>query len=134
ARLPQNALSRSFGRVADVPIPSVLRPAVLGAFARAVGIDVGEAELPLREYPSLNAFFVRRLSPETRRWPDDATVLASPVDGIVGRFGRIERGAALQAKGHEYDVAELLGDAEEAERFDGGTFLTIYLSPRHYHR
>ena len=41
-RLPQGALSRGFGRVADVPIPPSLRRSVLGAFARAV--DGGEQD------------------------------------------------------------------------------------------
>jgi phosphatidylserine decarboxylase len=31
-------------------------------------------------------------------------------------------------------VAELLGDDDAAARFDGGTFVTLYLAPRHYHR
>lgn len=134
ARLPERALSRSFGRLADLPLPPRLRPAVLGAFARGVGIDLSEAELPLADYPSLNAFFVRRLRAGLRRWPEDDHVLASPVDGIVGGFGRVEHGFAIQAKGHAYPVAELLRDPEEAARYEGGAFLTIYLSPRHYHR
>jgi len=40
----------------------------------------------------------------------------------------------LQAKGRWYSAAELIGDGAEAERFEGGTFVTLYLSPRDYHR
>ena len=134
ARLPQNTLSRSFGAIADIPLSPRVRPTVLGAFARAVGIDPGEAELPLVSYPTLNAFFVRRLKEGSRSWPSDPAVLASPVDGVVGRLGKVARGSALQAKGHAYSVADLLNDPAEAERYEGGRFLTIYLSPRHYHR
>lgn len=133
-RAPQGALSRSFGWVADLHLPRPWRRPVLGAFARAVGIDLSEAEKPLREYPSLNAFFVRRLRPGLREWPADERVLASPVDGIAGQAGRIEGGLAVQAKGHRYTVGELLADEEEARRFEGGSFATLYLSPRHYHR
>jgi phosphatidylserine decarboxylase len=110
-----------------------MRTAVLGAFARAVGIDVSEAELPLAEYPSVNAFFVRRLRPGARSWPAEPG-LTSPVDGIVGQVGTVERGRLIQAKGLDYAAADLLGSVEEAERFEGGHFVTIYLSPRHYHR
>jgi phosphatidylserine decarboxylase len=134
ARLPQGALSRGFGRLADAPLPRALRRPVLGAFARAVGIDVAEAELPLVEYPTLNAFFVRRLRPGVRDWPSDPRAAGSPVDGVVGAFGRVRSGTLLQAKGRPYAAADLLGDAGEAAAFDGGHFLTIYLSPRHYHR
>jgi phosphatidylserine decarboxylase len=133
-RLPARAMSRAFGFVADFPLPRRSRASVLGSFARAVGIDLSEAELSLDEYPSLNAFFVRRLRPGSRRWPDDPAVIASPVDGIVGRLGPLRNGRAIQAKGHEYTVADLLADEVEAARFDGGAFLTLYLSPRHYHR
>jgi phosphatidylserine decarboxylase len=58
----------------------------------------------------------------------------SPVDGIVGRFGVIERGRAIQAKGLDYSIGDLLGDPRAAGRYEGGSFITIYLSPRHYHR
>ena len=132
--LPQAALSRGAGWVADTPLPSSWRRGVLGAFARTVGIDVTEAELPLEQYGSIGDFFVRRLRPGARAWPGDDAALASPVDGVVGRFGTVERGRALQAKGRDYSVAQMLADPAAGERYDGGTYLTIYLSPRHYHR
>lgn len=133
-RLPQAGLSRTLGRIADVPIPPRLRKSVLGAFASAVGIDVDEAARPLEEYESLNDFFVRRLRPGARRWPGDPDLVASPVDGIVGRMGEIVDGRLIQAKGRDYSAADLLGNRAEAKSFEGGSFLTLYLSPRHYHR
>jgi phosphatidylserine decarboxylase len=133
-RLPQAALSRSLGRLADLRIPRPLRRIVLGTFARAVGIDVAEAARPLDEYVSINEFFVRRLRPGLRAWPHDPDSAASPADGITGQRGIITAGRLIQAKGREYSAADLLVDAAEAHRFEGGTFLTIYLSPRHYHR
>lgn len=133
-RLPQGLLSRAAGAAADLPIPTFLRRPVLGAFARAVGIDVGEAARTLAEYGSVNALFVRRLRAGARTFPDDPTLVASPVDGIVGAVGRIEHGRAIQAKGRSYDVADLLRDGRRAAAFEGGLFVTIYLSPRHYHR
>jgi phosphatidylserine decarboxylase len=107
---------------------------VLGAFARAVGIDLDEAELPIDAYPTLNAFFVRRLRRGAREWPAGEEVLASPVDGVCGQLGTVRAGRILQAKGRWYSAAELLDDEGEAGRFEGGSFLTLYLSPRHYHR
>jgi phosphatidylserine decarboxylase len=133
-RLPQAALSRSLGRLADVPVPRALRRSILGGAARTLGIDLAEAERPVEEYASINALFVRRLRPGVRTWPGDPDTFASPVDGIVGRHGRIERGRLIQAKGRDYSAAALLDDAEQAHRYEGGSFITIYLSPRHYHR
>jgi phosphatidylserine decarboxylase len=133
-RLPQGAMSRSFGRLADTPLPRAVRRPVLNTFARAVGIDPTEAELPLEEYTSLNAFFVRKLKAEARPWTLPAYVAGSPVDGVVGQLGPIRGGSIVQAKGRTYTVAGLLQDTREAERFMDGSFLTLYLSPRHYHR
>jgi phosphatidylserine decarboxylase len=134
ARLPQGAMSRAFGRLADVHIPQPLRRAVLGAFVRFTGIDTSEAERPIESYATLDQFFVRRLRQGTRTWPASAAVAASPVDGIVGQSGAIRGGDLLQAKGRIYSAASLLEDPELAGRYEGGEFLTIYLSPRHYHR
>jgi len=133
-RLPHAGMSRSLGRLADVPIPGRMRRPVLGAFAKAFGIDLAEAELPLDAYHTLNAFFVRRLKPGTRSWPDDPRLVASPVDGIVGQLGEVRRGRLIQAKGRTYSVTDLVGDELQAAALEGGSFLTIYLAPRHYHR
>jgi phosphatidylserine decarboxylase len=133
-RLPQAGLSRSLGRLADIPVPRRLRPTVYRRFARAVGADLAEVERPLEEYGSVNEFFVRRLKPGLRRWPADPDAVGSPVDGIVGAVGPIERGTAIQAKGRRYSVAQLLGSADGARTYEGGWLLTLYLSPRHYHR
>jgi phosphatidylserine decarboxylase len=134
-RLPQAALSRSLGTLADAPVPRRLRPAIIGSFARLAGIDTAEAELPIEDYGSINAFFVRRLRPGLREWPaDPASTIASPVDGIMGRHGTVRDGRLTQAKGRLYSAADLLAGSDDAARYDGGTFITLYLSPRHYHR
>jgi phosphatidylserine decarboxylase len=132
--LPQGQLSRGFGRVADVRIPRAMREPVMRMFAGALGIDIDEAERPLTEYETLNKFFVRKLRPGVRTWPTDQSIVASPVDGIVGQTGLIGAGQLLQAKGRSYTVAQLLDDESAAERYRDGAYATIYLSPRHYHR
>jgi phosphatidylserine decarboxylase len=133
-RLPQAGMSRAFGSLADLPLPRPLRRPVLGGFARAVGIDLAEAAQPLTSFRSLNEFFVRRLKDGLRSWPAEPHVAGSPVDGVAGRAGAIRAGQLLQAKGRRYSAAQLLDDGAEAARFTGGAFLTLYLSPRHYHR
>lgn len=133
-RLPQGALSRLTGRLAEVRVPGPLRRPVLGAFASLLGLRMSEAELSLDEYPSIAALFVRRLREGARPIEEDEGALLSPVDGIVGEVGTLEWGRLVQAKGQDYTAAALLDDAAAAERYAAGTFITIYLSPRHYHR
>ena len=133
-RLPQALLSRTFGRIAHTPIPHRLRAPVIGAFARVVRADPAEAEHPLDGYESVGAFFTRRLRRGARTWPEQSDLVCSPVDGIVGAHGVALGDDLVQAKGHTYSVAQLLGDRDAAVPFLGGVYLTLYLSPRHYHR
>jgi phosphatidylserine decarboxylase len=128
-------LSRGLGQVADLHVPRALRRTILGRVARTLGIDLDEAARPLDEYGSLNELFVRELKAGARTWPHDPRTVASPVDGILGQLGQIEKGTLIQAKGRRYTAADLLdGDRSEAKRFRNGSFVTLYLSPRHYHR
>jgi len=133
-RLPQAATSRLTGRLADLPLPRPLRAPVFRSFAALAGIDIDEAALPLDRYSTFDSFFIRRLKPGIRDWPADALAIASPVDGTVGQLGVIHEGDLLQAKGRPYSAAALLDDEAEAARFDGGSFLTLYLGPADYHR
>ena len=58
-----------------------------------------------------------------------------PVDGAISQFGPIERDQIFQAKGHSYSTTALVGgDRDLAARFENGSFATLYLSPRDYHR
>lgn len=86
------------------------------------------------DYASLNAFFVRRLAPGARQWPSDASLVTSPVDGVLTRLGTVEDGRLVQAKGRRYSAAALLASEEAAAPFHGGLYATVYLAPRHYHR
>jgi phosphatidylserine decarboxylase len=57
------------------------------------------------------------------------------VDGAISQFGRIEGAQIFQAKGHSYSTTALVGgDAALAALFQDGSFATLYLSPRDYHR
>ncbi len=112
-----------------------LRRLIIWAYTRVYPVDLGEAEgASVDDFATFNDFFTRRLKPGARPLPEAADVLACPADGIVSQAGPIAAGELLQAKGHRYSVAELLGDSDSAARYEGGSFVTIYLSPRDYHR
>ena len=132
--LPTHALSRAAGWLAARRLPGPLRAPAVRAFGRAVGVDFDEVADPLASFDSLQAFFTRRLRDGVRPLDPDPLAVVSPCDGAWGAAGRIERGQLLQVKGRWYDVAALLGDGAAARRYDGGSFATLYLSPRDYHR
>lgn len=111
-----------------------LTTATIGWFVRRYGVDMAEALQPdIAAYASFNDFFTRALRPGAR--PIAPAPLTCPVDGAVSQLGRIAQGSILQAKSHTYTAQALLGgDAALAARFDGGSYITLYLSPRDYHR
>lgn len=92
------------------------------------------AQRDLDAYPHFNAFFTRALKPGARVADADTTALLMPADGHISQFGRIEDGRVFQAKGQSFTAAELLGDDAAATPFADGEFITVYLSPRDYHR
>jgi len=86
-------------------------------------------------YRSFNDFFTRAIKPEARPLASGKETLVSPVDGTVSQSGQIRDGRIFQAKGHDFSLNELLGgDPKWTESFTDGSFATIYLSPRDYHR
>lgn len=111
-----------------------LTTAAIRRFVARYGVDMAEAANPdIASYATFNDFFTRALKPGARPLADAPWLC--PVDGAISQFGAIEGDRIFQAKGHDYTTTALVGgDATLAARFDGGSFATLYLSPRDYHR
>ena len=131
--LPRVRISRAVGRLCDRTLPAGVSRAIAGAYCRAYRVDMQDVE-PTNgaAYPSFDAFFTRALRSGARDISSDPIV--SPADGVLSDAGRIHEGSRMVVKGRHYEVAELLGDHELAERYVGGSFGIVYLSPRDYHR
>jgi phosphatidylserine decarboxylase len=131
--LPKQALTVLVGKAASLRGGAWTRWAIRRFVAR-YGVDMSEAAEPdIAHYPSFNEFFTRALRAGARAL-EDAPWLC-PVDGAISQCGAIQRDQIVQAKGHRYSSAALLGgDAALARAFDDGAFATLYLSPRDYHR
>ncbi|MEP7300554.1 MAG: archaetidylserine decarboxylase [Caldimonas sp.] len=131
--LPKRGLTRFAGRVASRERGATTTRLVRW-FVGKYGVDMSEAANPdIHAYASFNDFFTRALKPDAR--PLAGADLICPVDGTISQFGAIEKDQILQAKGHRYSTAALVGgDRALAERFQDGAFATLYLSPKDYHR
>jgi tRNA 2-selenouridine synthase len=107
---------------------------VIRWFVGRYGVNMAEAANPdIASYKSFNEFFTRPLKDGARPFAD-ADFLC-PVDGAISQFGAIERDQIFQAKGHSYSTTALVGgDRQLAAQFENGSFATLYLSPRDYHR
>ena len=131
--LPKNALSRAVGAATRLQLPAPVGRAVMGAFARRYRIDLSECE-DLSGFATFGQFFARPLRSGLRPVAPGQEVVVSPVDGAVSEAGIAERGRLVQAKGIDYSTSALVGDDRVGARLAGGSYTTIYLSPRDYHR
>lgn len=132
--LPKSALSTMVGVATRMPAPAPVHRAAIKAFAARYEVSVEEAEQELEAYPTFAQFFTRKLKPGARPIDAAPNSVVSPVDGAVSQLGYSEHGEMLQAKGVSYPLEKLLNDHEMAQVFHGGAYMTIYLSPRDYHR
>ncbi|MGM0855973.1 MAG: archaetidylserine decarboxylase [Pseudomonadota bacterium] len=130
--LPHHALSRLTGTFAQCDNPWV-KNTLINAFIKRFEVDMSQALEPDPSvYATFNDFFTRALKAGARPLGDG---LLSPADGTLSQYGRLQAGQLVQAKGHTYSAQTLLGgDTALAEEFLGGSFATVYLSPRDYHR
>lgn len=131
--LPKQRLTRLAGRVAGAEAGS-LTTRLIRWFVAKYGVDMSEAEnSDIASYRSFNDFFTRPLRPGAR--PLAQADFICPVDGAISQFGAIDDHRILQAKGHSFTTAGLVGgDQALADHFRHGSFANLYLSPRDYHR
>ncbi|MEN0038746.1 MAG: archaetidylserine decarboxylase [Cellvibrio sp.] len=133
--VPQHGLSRAAGWLASTE-NSFLKNNFISWFVKRYNVDMSLAqeENPLA-YACFNDFFTRALKPGARPINSDADSIVCPADGAISQLGPIKDGRIFQAKGQDYTTLELLGGDEAlAAEFTDGTFATVYLSPRDYHR
>jgi phosphatidylserine decarboxylase len=133
--LPHHLLSRLVYVITRWEWPP-LKNRLIRGFIRLYDVDLSEAnEASAQAYPCFNAFFTRSLKDGARPLAGEPSAVLCPADGALSQIGAIEQGRIFQAKGRWLSAVELLGgDPELAAQFDGGSFATIYLSPRDYHR
>jgi len=133
--LPTHALSRLMHKLARSSHP-FMRQTFMQWFVRQYRVDMSLAKDPdLDSYANFNAFFTRALNEQARPIVDGDKTIACPVDGTVSQAEPIRVGQIFQAKGRSYSLLQLLGGKQAmVDQFDGGSFATLYLSPRDYHR
>jgi len=131
--LPKQLLTVLAGRVARARAGR-LTTRLISWFVQRYRVNMSEAADPdIANYQTFNEFFTRALKDGAR--PLASADLVCPVDGAISQFGALQGDQLLQAKGHLYSSTALVGgDAALAARFGDGSFATLYLSPKDYHR
>ena len=131
--IPKQAITALAGKLASAKAGK-LTTAVIRWFVKRYQVNMAEAAKPnIEAYESFNEFFTRPLKKGARRITKADFIC--PVDGAISQFGDIKADQIFQAKGHQYStLAMLAGDKALAANFQNGSFATLYLSPKDYHR
>lgn len=133
--LPQHLLTKLVGALAGCRQVTI-KNLFIRWFVKRYNVDMSQAqEADPTAYADFNAFFTRELKKGIRPVQGDTNAIISPADGAISQLGAITGGQLLQAKGRTFSLQALLGgDCDSAEPFQDGSFFTVYLSPRDYHR
>jgi len=131
--IPQHGLSNLVHKLTRIRSPW-FKNRMIRWFIQQFNVDMSLAMQSEPEaYKDFNSFFTRPLRQGAR--PICNQGLSCPVDGTISQIGNIIDSTIIQAKNHDYDLTALLGgSATLANSFRNGSFCTIYLSPRDYHR
>ncbi|MGE8206166.1 phosphatidylserine decarboxylase [Heyndrickxia sp. NPDC080065] len=106
----------------------------IGSYAKVYQINQNEMLQELHTYTTLHDLFTRKLKAGAREIAQDENAVISPVDGVIEECGEISIHKSIEVKGKSYSIKEMLGGEERIDKYLGGTFIILYLSPRHYHR
>lgn len=130
-RIPRRVATRFIGWLSRIEQPLV-RDMSIGIWRLFARLDLREAKKT--RFKSMHDCFVRELKEGARPIDSDASVLASPCDGIVGASGAIHGTELMQIKGSPYTLLELLGDPDLVSLYRNGRYATLRLTSSMYHR
>ncbi|XP_066466144.1 phosphatidylserine decarboxylase proenzyme, mitochondrial isoform X1 [Tiliqua scincoides] len=112
--VPTRLLSRAWGRLNSVELPTWLRKPVLSLYIWTFGVNMKEAAVEdLHHYRNLSEFFRRRLKPQARPVSGLHNVI-SPSDGKILSFGQVKNCEVEQVKGITYSLESFLGPPASA--------------------
>ena len=113
---------------------SRLSKAIIPSYSKAYKLNLSEVEREQGDFGTLHELFVRKLKQGARPVQEGEQIVCSPVDAVYEDSGIIAADANITVKGKNYSIEEMLGDHDSLQKYIGGTYVLLYLSPSHYHR
>ncbi|GMT48520.1 MAG: hypothetical protein IEMM0008_0059 [bacterium] len=132
--LPKRFIGSITGFLTDFPFPKWFLMGFLKMFVKVLKVNMEEAVYHLSHYRTVNEFFTRPIKQGQRPINGDPNTIVSPVDGRIIEKGDIVDDKALQIKGVPYSITKLIKHEDFSSKFLNGHFITLYLSPKDYHR
>ncbi|XP_038649326.1 phosphatidylserine decarboxylase proenzyme, mitochondrial isoform X3 [Scyliorhinus canicula] len=116
--IPTRLLSRAWGRLNQVELPTWMRKPVYNLYIWTFGVNMKEAAVEdLQHYRNLSEFFRRKLKPQARPVSNSHCVV-SPSDGKILHFGRVKNCEVEQVKGVTYSLETFLGPQTWSENLE----------------
>ena len=122
--LPNNILSRLFGKWASIEFPSFLQTIFNKGFCFFCKIDLRDCGRKASDFKTVNLLFTRKVDMTIRPIEDG---FPSPCDGKLLQFADSYRGQAVQAKTLSYDL-NILCDTKSTN-FGWYSTCLLYTSP-----
>lgn len=130
--IPRYLSTRLMGWYSDLPSKTLTKLSIAVWRWFASDLDLSDSEQ--QQFDSLQACFTRKLRLGSRVIDRDDSVIASPVDAIIGAHGRVADGMAFQLKGMPYTLNELLPGTNFPQKYRDAYFITLRLKSSFYHR
>lgn len=130
---PKHLITKLVGLLASAKLGKCTTYAVK-KFIDIYHINTSELAQKPEEFATFNEFFSRALKKNARPINKQTSSIIFPADGKISQFGDLKANLQMQAKEHYFTIDALLGSEKDAQIFADGKFMTVYLSPRDYHR
>ncbi len=103
----------------------------IAKLAATPGCNPEDAELPIEDYPTFNAFFTRTLKQGARISDNDKNKIATPADGRLFVYENLNANSAIPVKGAQKTLSDLCcGELP----FEKAAVAVVRLAPIDYHR
>lgn len=133
--LPKKYLTRIIGWIASKQAGWFTK-IIIDIFVWYYNVDMTESkENDTSKYKCFNDFFTRSLKPNIRPINLNYDIVIQPADGVISQVGKINNNQIFQAKNYFYSLESLLAaNYNIINKFINGSFVTIYIEPKNYHR
>lgn len=106
----------------------------IARFIKDFEVDASEFASPPESFQSFNDFFIRKLKKEARPIAEGKKRAVIPADARYWFYQDIEDSKFFKVKGEAFNLASLLSDKQEAEKYAHGSLIIARLCPSDYHR